>query len=81
MDKGLFMKRTLKFIFTFLFLFTVACLLLFWITGSEPSTLITCVFASCSLEGGALAMIKSIKIKETKKTKQSAKSAEGEELE
>lgn len=49
--------------FIFLFNFVVVILYLFKQTGDEPSTLITCVFAFCSVEGGALALIKTIKTK------------------
>ncbi|MEA4831934.1 hypothetical protein SDC9_75299 [bioreactor metagenome] len=34
-------------IFSFLAVFTIVCLIIFIIVGSEPSTLISCVFGAC----------------------------------
>lgn len=61
--KGRFSKTLLVCMFIFLFTFVVAILYLFKSTGNEPSTLISCVFAFCSVEGGALAWIKTMKSK------------------
>lgn len=47
----------------FLVAFTVAMIVLFARVGSEPSTLIGCVFAACTAEGGFMAMIKRSKTK------------------
>ena len=58
-----FSKIVISFILIFLFLFTFAVLYAFYKVGSEPSTLITAVFGFCALEGGALALIKSLEIK------------------
>lgn len=61
--KGRFSKAIIISILLFLFVFVLAVLYLFMRTGNEPSTLISCVFAFCSIEGGALALIKTIKTK------------------
>lgn len=48
----------------FLLTFVVICLVIFCVTGgSEPSTLIGCVFAVCGTECGAMAWIKNVKEK------------------
>jgi hypothetical protein len=56
----------MKSIFIFLAFYVIANIIIFAITGIEPSTLTTCVFAFCGVEGGALAWIKTT---ETKKKK------------
>ena len=61
--KGLFTKIIIVAVFTYLFCFTKEVLDVFKATGSEPSTLITCVFAILGLECGVLGWIKSTKIK------------------
>ena len=61
--KGRFSKILLIGMMSFLLIFVVTILYLFRSTGSEPSTLISCVFAFCSVEGGALAWIKTMKSK------------------
>lgn len=43
------------------FIFTVVMIVVFVRTGSEPSTLIENVFRFLSVEGGAMALIKSVK--------------------
>ena len=49
----------------FLLTFTLICLVIFCVTGgSEPSTLIGCVFAVCGTECGAMAWIKNVKEKQ-----------------
>lgn len=68
--KGHFMKLTLVLIFIFLLAYVVANLLLFYKTGAEPSTLTTCVFAFCSIEGGLLGWIKTSKDKSNKKSRE-----------
>ena len=65
-NKG-FMKKVLTGMFIFLVLFVIACLLIQYTTSTEPSTLITAVFAFCTVEGGLGAWIKITKEKETKK--------------
>ncbi len=53
-----FSKKLIVCIFIFLLLFVIAMCFLFYKTGSEPVTLISCVFAFCGLEGGILGWIK-----------------------
>ncbi len=49
----------------FLLIFVAICLVIFCITGgSEPSTLIGCVFAICGTECGVMAWIKNVKEKQ-----------------
>jgi hypothetical protein len=60
---GNYMKKILTGMFIFLVLFTCACLFIAYKTESEPKTLITCVFAFCSVEGGLSAWIKNCKDK------------------
>lgn len=45
----------------FLFSYTVADLVVFWHTGSEPATLTGCVFGVCGLENGVMGWIKTNK--------------------
>lgn len=47
----------------FLVAFVVTMIVVFLRVGSEPSTLIGCVFTACTAEGGFMAMIKSTKMK------------------
>lgn len=47
----------------FLFSYTVADLVVFWHTGSEPATLTGCVFGVCGLENGVMGWIKTNKDK------------------
>jgi hypothetical protein len=61
--KGRFSKRIIILMLLFLLLFTVSNIGLFYLTGNEPSTLITCVFAFCGAEGGYLAFVKKLKNK------------------
>ncbi|MBH1939320.1 hypothetical protein I5677_00270 [Mobilitalea sibirica] len=63
---GKYMKITLSCMFVFLILFSAACLFISYKTGSEPNTLITCVFAFCGAEGGLSAWIKVTKEKKNK---------------
>lgn len=65
MKKTKFSKKLLVCMFLFLFIFVVTILLLFYKTTNEPSTLITCVFAFCGLEGGILGWIKTSESKES----------------
>lgn len=70
-----FLKRLLVSIYTFLGSFSVVCLLLWCITGDEPTTLITGVFAAAGIESivGGL-----IKWKESRDESKSDTSAEVE---
>ena len=76
MNGGWFSKSTLIGMFTFLLVFTAACLVIFDRTGSEPATLITCVFGFCGVEGGALAWIKACKIKNKQKKRKIKKNGD-----
>lgn len=69
-EKRGYMKIVLTLMFIFLFFFVCACLLIAYKTSSEPSTLITCVFAFCSIEGGLGAWIKVTKEKNKNKKKE-----------
>lgn len=58
---GLFMKRVVFTMILAAFIFTVVMIVVFLRVGSEPSTLIENVFRFLSVEGGAMALIKSVK--------------------
>lgn len=58
---GLFMKRVVFTLILAAFIFTVVMIFVFLRMGSEPSTLIENVFRFLSVEGGAMALIKSVK--------------------
>ena len=66
MKKIKFSKKLLVCMFLFLFLFVIAMCILFYKTGNEPGTLISCVFAFCGLEGGVLGWIKTNENKNSK---------------
>ena len=64
---GQFMNRVVICDILAALIFTVVMIVLFAKTGSEPSTLIENVFRFLSVEGGAMALIKSVKtVKGTK---------------
>lgn len=56
--KGNFSKKVVVFMLLFLFSFTVANMILFYLTGNEPSTLIGFVFGFCGAEGWITAHLK-----------------------
>ena len=58
---GQFMNRVVIAMILAAFIFTVVMIYVFVRTGSEPSTLIENVFRFLSVEGGAMALIKSVK--------------------
>lgn len=58
---GQFMNRVVISLILAAFIFTVVMVIVFIRIGSEPSTLIENVFRFLSVEGGALALIKSVK--------------------
>lgn len=58
---GRFMNRVVICMIIAAFIFTVTMIIVFVRVGSEPSTLIENVFRFLSVEGGALALIKSVK--------------------
>lgn len=55
---GQFMNRVVITMILAVFIYTVIMIIVFVQTGSEPSTLTEKVFNFCSVEGGALALIK-----------------------
>lgn len=57
------MDRILVLEAFFLVAYTVADLVVFWHTGSEPATLTGCVFGVCGLENGVMGWIKTNKDK------------------
>ena len=59
-----FMKKILIGMFIFLFVFTVAMILVFLMTGSTPDTLIVAVFGACAGEYSICGVIKKAKEKE-----------------
>ena len=72
---GKFMNRIVVAMILAAFIFTITMIVLFARTGSEPSTLIENVFQFLSVEGGAMALIKSVKT--FTKRKDSDKEAQG----
>lgn len=58
MKKVKFSKKLIVLICIFLLIFISIMAYLFYKTGNEPATLITCVFAFCGIEGGILGWIK-----------------------
>ena len=58
---GQFMKRVVFTMILAAFVFTVVMIIVFVRVGSEPSTLVENVFRFLSVEGGAMALIKSVK--------------------
>lgn len=58
---GQFMDRAVITMILAAFIFTVVMIYVFVRTGAEPSTLIENVFRFLSVEGGAMALIKSVK--------------------
>lgn len=58
---GRFMNRVVICMIIVACVFTVAMVIVFVKVGSEPSTLIENVFRFLSVEGGAMALIKSVK--------------------
>ena len=58
---GLFMKRVVFTLILAAFIYTVVANIVFVRVGAEPSTLTENVFRFLSVEGGAMALIKSVK--------------------
>lgn len=58
-----FSTKVIIAVYATLIVFTVAMIVIFLIKDSVPDTLITCVFAACSVECGALGLIKHSKVK------------------
>ena len=63
------MDKVLVFEAVILIAYTIADLVVFWHTGSEPYTLTGCVFGVCGVENGVMGWIK------TSKEKQAAEAA------
>lgn len=76
---GQFMNRVVIAMILAAFIFTVVMIFVFVRTGSEPSTLIENVFRFLSVEGGAMALIKSVKtVTRRKSESESENQHEGE---
>jgi len=67
LKKGQFQKILVAGICLSTLVFTAATLYVFLKTGAEPSTLITCFFTWCGVEGGFNAWLKTCDRKSTKK--------------
>ena len=65
---GQFMKRVVVCMILAAFIYTVVAIVVFVRVGAEPSTLTENVFRFLSVEGGALALIKSVKEVKKKNT-------------
>mgnify|MGYP003419116338 FL=1 len=61
-----FLKKIIIALGIFLLCFTAVNLFLFYATGTEPSTLITCVFGACIGEYSVCGFIKTVKEKQKK---------------
>lgn len=66
--KGKFSKNIIVCMLLFLLCFTASNMAIFYLTGNEPSTLITCVFGFCGAEGGYLAFVKKLDKKKEKES-------------
>ena len=76
---GQFMNRVVIAMILAALIFTVVMIFVFVRTGSEPSTLIENVFRFLSVEGGAMALIKSVKtVTRRKSESESENQHEGE---
>lgn len=76
---GQFMNRVVIAMILAAFIFTVVMIFVFVRIGSEPSTLIENVFGFLSVEGGAMALIKSVKtVTRRKSESESENQHEGE---
>lgn len=61
-----YLKRLLAAIYIFLGGFAVVCLIMWCITGNEPTTLVTAVFAAAGVESVAGVMLKYKESKDAK---------------
>lgn len=73
---GMFMNRIVVCMILAALVFTVVMIIVFVRIGSEPSTLIENVFRFLSVEGGAMALIKSVKTVTKSKGKSTAEESE-----
>ena len=55
------MDVILKILAVFLFIFTLAMIIIYCLTGGIPDTLCTCVFTACTGEIGVMGWIKTTK--------------------
>lgn len=78
---GQFMNRIVVCMILAALIFTVVMIIVFTRTGSEPSTLIENVFRFLSVEGGAMALIKSVKTVTKSKTEKIESNNQCEEAE
>ncbi len=62
-----FLKKLLISVYVYLALFTAAVLMLFGLTGNEPTALVGCVFAVAGVESMLGAVIKSLEAKKERK--------------
>lgn len=76
---GRFMNRVVICIILAACIFTVAMIIVFVKVGSEPSTLIENVFRFLSVEGGAMALIKSVKTVTKRKSSETNKENQRED--
>lgn len=58
-------NKVLIIILTFLIIYSIVAIFVFWHVGSEMSTLTTCIFSLCSFETGMLGWIKTTKVKQS----------------
>lgn len=75
---GRFMNRIVITMILAAFIFTIIMTIVFIRVGSEPSTLIENVFQFLSVEGGALALIKSVKTVTKSREKSEEKQCDNE---
>ena len=78
---GQFMNRVVIAMILAAFIFTVVMIFVFVRTGSEPSTLIENVFRFLSVEGGAMALIKSVKTVTKKRSEKESENQHEDEPE
>lgn len=78
---GRFMKRVVFTMILAAFVFTVTMIIVFVRTGAEPSTLIENVFKFLSVEGGAMALIKSVKMVTKRNEKEESEGQQEEQPE
>ena len=80
-QKDDFLKKVIITIGIFLFCFTVAVFIVFCVTGgSEPSTLIACVFTACLGECSICGLIKKNKNKEVSYKESQPSEESGEDI-
>lgn len=78
MKKDDFLKKVIIVLGIFLLIFTISILIIFSVTGEEPSTLIASVFAASIGEGSICGMLKKYKIKKDNKLENDVEDELGE---